>query len=138
MAILSAKQYEKLQREVQDWYIKTRDRLIDDFEADGYPYGSVPLSEREQLARYLQMQDADWRLLFERVMSRHIGKPNQMKLALTEMKRYQVRMERLREKYGGGAQVQQTVAEGDGSLEDPYAEIQGTAAAAPADLPEAY
>ncbi|KKL45827.1 hypothetical protein LCGC14_2351740, partial [marine sediment metagenome] len=52
MPLISGPTLDELAKELAKWYIRTREELIKALE-EGYPYGSAPLTPREQIDRFM-------------------------------------------------------------------------------------
>lgn len=98
MPIVDGPTLDRLVKQVQEWYTETRARLIEDLERDGYPYGTVRLTQEEQLYKYLAMTPADWSSMTQRLLNKYRGQPDAMQRTSQDIKRYQERMEGLKQK----------------------------------------
>ena len=87
-------QMDKMRKELVDWWLSTRQRLIAAME-EGYPYRSTKMTTDEQIDTFVNMQDTDWITLVDRLKARFKGEPNQEELIRNELQRYQERMYKL-------------------------------------------
>ena len=93
MPIVDGPTLDKLVKEGKEWYNLMRQRLITDLERDGYPYGTVKLTEEEQLYKYLAMSPMDWSDMTARLLQKYRGRVDALKLAGQDMQRYRQHME---------------------------------------------
>jgi hypothetical protein len=88
---LSGPRLDEMKRQLVDWWLATRRRLIDRLE-EGYPYGSIELTPQEQIENFVSMKPDDWTRLVARLMERFKGEPNQGELVRQELRKYQEKM----------------------------------------------
>lgn len=98
MPLLSGPRLDQMVTELKQWYLDMRLKLMKELE-EGYPYGSVKLTQREQLSRFLQMGSAEWQEFESKLSERYRGQPNQRELVQQEIQDYIAHMTRL--SYGG-------------------------------------
>ncbi len=91
MPIITGPTLDELAKELTAWYIETRELLIQALE-EGYPYGSAPLTPREQVERFMDMTPEDWQDLTAKLIDRHRGKPDAEALARKDLEEYTQRM----------------------------------------------
>ena len=94
MPIITGPELDKVVQELKDWYLRTREDLIQALE-EGYPYGSVPMSPSAQVEKFLRMTQQDWEDLIDTLAERHKGKPNIQELVQQELQDYIKKMTRL-------------------------------------------
>jgi hypothetical protein len=92
--IITGPSLDGLAKELSAWYIKTRGELIQALE-EGYPYGSVPLTPREQVDRFMSMAPEDWKDMTDKLADRHRGKPNAPELVRKDLEEFVARMNRM-------------------------------------------
>ncbi len=100
MANLGSVRLEKIKNDVIEWYFKSRDMLIKDMEADGFPYGSVKLTPMEQLIHYRGLTAEDWQVMVEQLYDRYRGLPDASSKVAEQLDRYKGRMETLNRQFG--------------------------------------
>lgn len=93
MPLITGPTLDELAKELTEWYINTRELLIQALE-EGYPYGSVPLTPREQIDKFMSMTSEDWSGLVTKLVDRHRGKPNAEALAREDLEDYVNKMNR--------------------------------------------
>ncbi len=91
MPIITGPTLDELAKELTRWYINTREFLIQALE-EGYPYGSAPLSPREQVERFMSMTPEDWQDLTAKLIDRHRGKPDAEALARKDLEEFTNKM----------------------------------------------
>lgn len=91
MPVITGPALDKLAKDLAAWYIKTREALIQSLE-EGYPYGSVPLTPREQVDNFLSMTPEDWQDLSRQLTERHRGKPNAQELVRKDLEDFVAKM----------------------------------------------
>ncbi len=91
MPLITGPSLDELAKELSAWYIKTREELLQALE-EGYPYGSVPLTPREQVDKFMSMTPEDWEGLVAKLVDRHRGKPNAEALARKDLEDYVAKM----------------------------------------------
>jgi len=94
MPLISGPTLDELAKELASWYITTREELIKALE-EGYPYGSAPLTPREQIDRFMSMTPEDLQGLEAKLIDRHRGKPNAESLARKDLEDYVNKMNRM-------------------------------------------
>ena len=94
MPLITGPTLDELAKELTTWYINTRELLIQALE-EGYPYGSAPLTPREQMDRFVSMTPEDWQTLTAKLIDRHRGKPNAEALAREDLEDYVNKMNRM-------------------------------------------
>ncbi|KKL83585.1 hypothetical protein LCGC14_1973260 [marine sediment metagenome] len=94
MPLISGPTLDELAKELSQWYIKTREELIESL-SEGYPYGSSPLTPRQQIDRFMSMTPEDWQELTAKLIDRHRGKPNAEELARKDLEDYVNKMNRM-------------------------------------------
>ena len=94
MPLISGPTLDELAKELTAWYIATREELIVALE-EGYPYGSVPLTPREQVDRFMSMTTEDWEALTNKLVDRHRGKPDAEALARKDLEDFTAKMNRM-------------------------------------------
>lgn len=77
---------------MREWYIETREWLIEALTEGGYPYGSVRLTPAEQLTRYRGMTAQGRSDLFETFLERYRGHPDALRRAQETIERYDLKM----------------------------------------------
>lgn len=91
MPLITGPSLDQLAKELSAWYVKTRDELIAALE-EGYPYGSVPLTPREQVDRFMSMTPEDWDAMTQKLTERHRGKPNAQELVRKDLEDFVTKM----------------------------------------------
>lgn len=91
MPLITGPSLDELAKELTAWYIKTREELIQALE-EGYPYGSIPLSPREQIDKFLSMTPEDWEDMTSKLAERHRGKPNADELVRKDLEDFVTKM----------------------------------------------
>lgn len=91
MPLITGPTLDELAKELTTWYINTRELLIQALE-EGYPYGSAPLTPREQIDRFISMTPEDWQTLTAKLIDRHRGKPDAEALARKDLEEYTNKM----------------------------------------------
>lgn len=99
MTVLSGPKLDKMAKELSEWYITTRTRLIEALE-EGYPYGSVLLDPRGQLEDFLNKTPEDWEKMFAGLALRYRGQPDADQRIQSDVMAYLERMSRIMQ--GGG------------------------------------
>ena len=94
MAIITGPKLDEMSEQLVDWYLKTRDELVDAME-QGYPYGNVPLNPQEQVERFTSMTSEDWQVMATRLAERYRGRPDAQELARADIQLYVTRMAKL-------------------------------------------
>ncbi len=94
MPIITGPALDKLAKELSAWYLKTREELIQALE-EGYPYGNVPLTPRQQVDKFLSMTTKDWEDLTNKLAERHRGKPNADELVRKDLEDFVAEMNRM-------------------------------------------
>ncbi len=94
MPIITGPTLDELAKELTAWYINTRELLIQALE-EGYPYGSAPLTPREQVERFMDMTPEDWKGLTAKLIDRHRGKPNAEALAREDLDEFTTKMNKM-------------------------------------------
>ncbi|KKM04643.1 hypothetical protein LCGC14_1577110, partial [marine sediment metagenome] len=94
MPLITGPTLDELAKELANWYINTRELLIQALE-EGYPYGSAPLTPREQIDRFMSMTPEDWEGLVSKLVDRHRGKPDAEVLARKDLEDYVAKMNRM-------------------------------------------
>ncbi len=94
MPIITGPTLDELAKELTRWYIETRELLIQALE-EGYPYGSAPLTPREQVERFMSMTPEDWKDLTAKLIDRHRGKPDAEALARKDLEEFTNKMNRM-------------------------------------------
>ncbi len=94
MPIITGPTLDELATELTAWYIETRELLIQALE-EGYPYGSAPLSPREQVERFMDMTPEDWQDLTAKLIDRHRGKPDAEALARKDLEEFTDKMNKM-------------------------------------------
>ena len=94
MPLITGPTLDELAKELTDWYIRTREELIQALE-EGYPYGSIPLTPREQVERFMSMTHEDWQGLVGKLVDRHRGKPDAEALARKDLEDFTAKMNRM-------------------------------------------
>ncbi len=94
MPLITGPTLDELAKELTTWYIKTREELIQAL-SEGYPYGSVPLTPREQVERFMDMTQEDYQTLTAKLIDRHRGKPNAEALARKDLEDFTAKMNRM-------------------------------------------
>lgn len=98
MVELGAKALTALRDEAAQWYAETRLWLIEQLEADGYPYGTVPKDEGQQLLEFLNMTPADWQQLFSQFKERYRGMPDAYPRAIKDIESFRNDMRKIHER----------------------------------------
>lgn len=98
MVELGAEALESLMKEAAAWYAKTRLWLIEQLEADGYPYGATPKPEEQQLLEFLNMTPLDWQQLFDQFKERYRGLPDAYPRAVKDIDSFRNDMRKIHEK----------------------------------------
>jgi len=93
MPIITGPSLDELAKELSQWYIETREMLIQALEED-YPYGSVPLTPGEQVDRFMSMTPEDWEALTNKLTDRHRGKPKAQELVREDLEDFVDKMNR--------------------------------------------
>lgn len=91
MSMMTGPKMDEMKRQLVDWWLKTRQRLIEALE-EGYPYRSTQLSPEQQIQKFVSMRGPEWDVLTQRLMERFKGEPKQEELVQTELRKYQDRM----------------------------------------------
>ncbi len=91
MPLITGPTLDELAKELTTWYIKTREFLIKALE-EGYPYGSVPLTPREQVEKFMSMSPEDWQDMTAQLIDRHRGKPDAEALARKDLEEFSDKM----------------------------------------------
>ena len=94
MPLITGPTLDELAKELTTWYIETREFLIQALE-EGYPYGSVPLTPREQVERFMAMSPEDWQDMTAQLIDRHRGKPDAEALARKDLEEFTNKMNRM-------------------------------------------
>ena len=94
MPIITGPSLDEIAKESAAWYIKTREELIQAL-SEGYPYGSVPLTPREQLDRFMSMTPEDWEALTAKLTERHRGQPKAEELVRKDLETFVAKMNRM-------------------------------------------
>lgn len=94
MPIITGPVLDELAKELSAWYIKTREELIQAL-SEGYPYGNVPLSPREQVDKFLSMTPEDWKDMTDKLAERHRGKPNAQELVREDLEDFVAKMNKM-------------------------------------------
>ena len=94
MAYITGPMVDEAVEELHKWYLDTAAALMDAL-SEGYPYGSVPLSPSEQVARFVSMTPEDWKSLIAKLVERYRGQPNAEELARSDLKDYVSKMNRM-------------------------------------------
>ncbi|KKK88738.1 hypothetical protein LCGC14_2740140 [marine sediment metagenome] len=94
MPFITGPSLDELVKELSSWYIKTRGELIQALE-EGYPYGSTPLTPRQQVDKFMSMTPEDWEGLVSKLVDRHRGKPDAEALARKDLEDYVAKMNRM-------------------------------------------
>lgn len=100
MAGISGPELDQYVEDLRDWFSESVEWMIERL-SEGYPFGSTPLSELEQLTRYRAMQQGDWAALIQQREAIHRGKPNMRELVQKDINAYIERMKTLERKYRG-------------------------------------
>ena len=100
MPAIDGERLDKIAVNLHTWFVLKKKWLIDQLEAGGYPFGNVPLSEREQLTRFINMTPTDWQDLYRGLQLRHRGQPNAQELVMTDINSFRTEMESLRVRLG--------------------------------------
>lgn len=93
MPLITGPSLDELAKELSAWYLKTREELIRALE-EGYPYGSAPLTPREQVDRFMSMTEEDWMDMTNKLAERHRGKPNAEELVRKDLEEFVAKMNR--------------------------------------------
>ncbi|KKK74924.1 hypothetical protein LCGC14_2552370 [marine sediment metagenome] len=93
MTLITGPKLDEVAEVVRQWYLTTRGKLIAALE-EGYPYGSAPLTPREQVERFLAMSPEDWNRLATKLVDRYRGQPNAETLARKDLEDYVAKMNR--------------------------------------------
>ena len=94
MTLITGPKLDQVAEAVRQWYLTTRAKLIEVLE-EGYPYGSVPVTPRQQVERFISMTPEDWQNLQTRLVERHRGEPNAQELAQEDLRDYISKMNRM-------------------------------------------
>lgn len=94
MSLITGPSLDEIAKESAAWYIRTREELIQALE-EGYPYGSVPLTPRKQVDRFMSMTPEDWEALTSKLVDRHRGKPDAEALAREDLEDFVNKMNRV-------------------------------------------
>ncbi len=94
MPVITGPALDELVKELTAWYVQERERLIQALE-EGYPYGSIPLTPREQVERFMTMTPQDWESLTDKLTDRHRGKPNAEELVRKDLETFVNKMNRM-------------------------------------------
>ena len=94
MPIITGPSLDEIAKESAAWYIKTREELVQAL-SEGYPYGSIPLTPREQVDKFMSMAPEDWEGLVAKLVDRHRGKPDAEALARKDLEDYVDKMNRM-------------------------------------------
>lgn len=100
MSGVSGPELDELVEDLRKWFSEQVDWMVERL-SEGYPFGSTPLSELEQLQRYRAMQQQDWAALIQQREAIHRGKPNTRELVQQDINDYVGRMQTLARKYRG-------------------------------------
>ncbi len=93
MPLITGPSLDELAKELSQWYLRTREELIQALE-EGYPYGSAPLTPREQVSKFMSMTEEDWMDMTNKLAERHRGKPNAEELVRKDLEDYVAKMNR--------------------------------------------
>lgn len=91
MSMMTGPKLDEMKRQLVDWWLRSRQRLIAALE-EGYPYRSIQQTPEEQIQKFVSMGPVDWESLTDRLNERFKGEPNQGELVQAELQRYQERM----------------------------------------------
>lgn len=100
MAGISGPELDELVDDLRDWFNAEVEYLMEAL-SEGYPFGSTPLSELEQLQRYRAMNETDLQMLIQQREAVHRGKPNSRDLVQKDINAYAQHMQALQRKYRG-------------------------------------
>ena len=92
--IVTGPKLDQVAEVLRQWYLTTRAKLIEVLE-EGYPYGSVPVTPRQQVERFLSMTNEDMQALMTKLVERHRGEPNAQELARKDLEDYITKMNRM-------------------------------------------
>ncbi len=92
--IITGPKLDQVAEVVRQWYLTTRAKLIEALE-EGYPYGSVPVTPRQQVERFLSMTQEDLQVLMTKLVERHRGEPNAQEMARKDLEDYVTKMNRM-------------------------------------------
>ncbi|KKK87096.1 hypothetical protein LCGC14_2756660 [marine sediment metagenome] len=94
MPLVSGPSLDEMAKELSSWYLETRERLIQVLE-EGYPYGSIPLTPKEQVDRFMSMTPEDWEALTAKLTERHRGQPKAEELVRKDLETFVAKMNRM-------------------------------------------
>ena len=94
MPLVSGPSLDEMAKELSSWYLETRERLIQVLE-EGYPYGSIPFTPREQVDRFMSMTPEDWEDLTAKLTERHRGQPKAEELVRKDLEDFVAKMNRM-------------------------------------------
>jgi hypothetical protein len=94
MPLITGPSLDELAKELSQWYIDTREFLIQAV-SEGYPYGSDPLTPRQQLEKFMSMTPEDWQDMTAKLIDRHRGKPDAEALARKDLEEFTNKMNRM-------------------------------------------
>ena len=94
MPLITGPSLDRIAAELRAWYLKTREELIQAL-SEGYPYGSIPLTPRQQVDRFLSMTPQDWEDMTNKLAERHRGKPNTSELVRKDLEEFVAKMNRM-------------------------------------------
>ena len=99
MPLVTGPSLDQVVKEAREWYAAKRTWLIEQL-SESYPYGAVPLTPMDQLARYSEMQldPASWRALVMMLEDRYRGLPDARQKVERDLQAYVRRMEALKAK----------------------------------------
>lgn len=100
MAGISGPELDEMVENLREWFTQKVDWMVERL-SEGYPFGSTPLSEVEQLQRYRAMNETDWQALIAQREQVHKGKPNSRELVQKDINAYGRHMQALERKYRG-------------------------------------
>jgi hypothetical protein len=86
MPVITGKQLDEMAEEAVKWYVNTRQFLIKALEEGGYAYGSLKLSQADQMRRISELTPQQWREMYMRRLNRYRGLPNADDLATNDMR----------------------------------------------------
>jgi len=95
MPIIAGPELDKIKKELIEWYLTTREWLINTLEEGGYPYGAHELSPAEQLQKFMAMTPEEWRYMTTKLAERYRGRPDQRELVEADLRDYTTRMTRM-------------------------------------------
>lgn len=101
MTSVSGPYFDSIKKEVVDWYLETKERLIKVLTED-YPYGSVKLTPEEQLENFLAMNQQDWEALSAKLSLRHRGHPDADARVQADLAKFISYMDGLHRRLGRG------------------------------------